>query len=296
MSDYLIGIDGGGSKTDFLLCDLNLKEIGRRFDSRSNPNDIGIENVITLLESNIKSLLEENGLSPQQIKGIFAGIAGLTNQDYREKAISSLKKLLPNAKVDASHDGINVLYGAFPKTDGAIVICGTGSSCFVKKGNEIIRIGGYGSFDLIGNGYEIGRAGIAYALKTFDGREKETLLSQLIKEKCGETDLLKALDSWLLMTKNQLASYARVVFEAAEKGDKVALKIISDNMDYIAGLINRAGDYFENHYQVALAGGILKNQISIDMLNNKLSKRVSLIQSENPPSFGAAAKAFLQAL
>ena len=95
MADYIIGIDGGGSKTDFLLCDLNLKEIGRRFDSRSNPNDIGIDQVISLLESNINGLLAENNISPSEIKSIFAGIAGLTNSDYCQKVKDILKKLLP---------------------------------------------------------------------------------------------------------------------------------------------------------------------------------------------------------
>ncbi len=294
MADYLIGIDGGGSKTDFFLCDINLKEIGRRFDSRSNPNDIGIESTVALLESNLKSLVEENRIDFSDIKGVFAGIAGLTSADYREKAIACLKKLFPSANVDASHDGINVIYGAFPQSDGAIVICGTGSSCFVKKGEEIIRIGGYGSFDMIGNGYEIGRAGIAHALKTADGREKECPLSMLLKEKLGEHDLIKALDGLLLLSKNQLAAFAPMVFQAAEMGDEAALKIISDNMDYVAGLINHAGDYFEGLFQVALAGGILKNRISLDLLSEKITHKAKLVFSDNPPSFGAAAKALMQ--
>lgn len=294
MADYLIGIDGGGSKTDFLLCDINLREIGRRFDSRSNPNDIGIQSTISLLESNLKALIEESGIGFSEIKGVFAGIAGLTVKDYQEMVKDSLKKLFPSANVDASHDGINVIYGAFPKSDGAIVICGTGSSCFVKKGEEIIRIGGYGSFDLIGNGYEIGRAGIAHALKTADGREKECHLSRLLKEKLGEPDLIKALDGLLLLSKNQLASFAPMVFQAAEMGDEAALGIISDNMDYVAGLINRAADYFEGLFQVALAGGILKNRISLDMLSEKITHKAKLVFSDNPPSFGAAAKALLQ--
>ena len=294
MADYLIGIDGGGSKTDFLLCDINLREIGRRFDSRSNPNDIGIESTVALLESNLKALVEENGIEFSDIKGIFAGIAGLTIEDYRKTVKNALKKLFPSANVDASHDGINVIYGAFPHSDGAIVICGTGSSCFVKKGEEIIRIGGYGSFDMIGNGYEIGRAGIAHALKTADGREKECHLSNLLKEKLGEPDLIKALDGLLLLSKNQLAAFAPMVFQAAEMGDEAALKIISDNMNYVAGLINRAGDYFEGLFQVALAGGILKNRISLDMLSEKITHKAKLVFSDNPPSFGAAAKALLQ--
>lgn len=290
MTKYLIGIDGGGSKTDFLLCDFELNEIARRVSTRSNPNDVGIEAVKSLICENIALLLEDGGINKTEIAAAFAGIAGLTSRDYAAQVTKTLSDLLPNAKCGALHDGINVLYGAFPYEDGVSVICGTGSSCFVKRGNEIFRIGGYGSFDLIGNGYEIGRAGIAHALKTADGREKSGALEELIAERVGN-DFVAALDKLLLMSKDELASFAPLVFRAAEKGDSAAMQIIADNMKYIASLITRAGDYFENGYSVALAGGVLKSSISLSMLKRFIPERARLITSDRAPSFGAAAKA-----
>ncbi len=290
MKKYLLGIDGGGSKTDFLVCDLELNEVARRISSRSNPNDIGIEALESLLRENVSLLLTENGIDKDEIVSAFAGIAGLTSADYAKRVNALLTSLLPNAKTDALHDGINVLYGAFPFDDGVSVICGTGSSCFVKRKNEIIRIGGYGSFDLIGNGYEIGRAGLAHALRTADGREKEGVLEELLHKKLGD-DFVRALDNLLKMSKDELASFAPTVFEAAEKDDPNALAIICENMRYIATLINRAGDYFEGDFSVALAGGILNNGISLSYLQNAVTNRARLIKSDRAPVFGAAAKA-----
>ena len=60
MAEYLIGIDGGGSKTDFVLCDKQLNEKARRFAGRSNPNDIGIDAVAELIKENVLALLSEN--------------------------------------------------------------------------------------------------------------------------------------------------------------------------------------------------------------------------------------------
>ena len=290
MTKYLIGIDGGGSKTDFLLCDLEFNEVARRFSSRSNPNDIGIDAVLALLDENINALILESGIDKNDVIAAFAGIAGLTSSDYAAQVSSLLSRLLPNAKADALHDGINVLYGAFPESDGVSIICGTGSSCFVKKQNEIIRIGGYGSFDMLGNGYEIGRSAIAHALKTHDGREPEGALELLLHERLGD-DFLVALDKLLLMSKDELASFAPTVFKAAEMGDDAAVQIISDNMKYIAELINRAGDYFESNYEVALAGGVLKAELSLKLLAEMISPRARLVQKSLAPSFGAAAKA-----
>ncbi len=290
MAKYLLGIDGGGSKTDFLLCDLELNEVARRFSSRSNPNDIGIDAVLALLRENITALLDDSGIDKNDVAAAFAGIAGLTSCDYAKRVSCLLKELLPNAKVDALHDGINVLYGAFPESDGVSIICGTGSSCFVKRQNEIIRIGGYGSFDLLGNGYEIGRSAIAHALKTHDGREKEGILEELLHEKLGD-DFLKALDSLLLMSKDELARFTPLVFEAAEKGDANALQIIRENMEYIAQLINRAGDYFDSTYPVALAGGVLNADLSVSLISSMINPKASLVHKSLAPSFGAAAKA-----
>ncbi len=290
MTKYLIGIDGGGSKTDFLICDTELNEVARRIAPRSNPNDIGIDAVEALVRENISALLADSGISGQDISAAFAGIAGLTSRDYASRVTTLLSDMLPNAKCGALHDGINVLYGAFPYENGVSIICGTGSSCFVKRDCEIYRIGGYGSFDLIGNGYEIGRAGIAHALKTADGREKRGVLEELIAERVGD-DFVAALDKLLLMSKDELASFAPLVFKAAERGDSAAMQIIADNMKYIASLITRAGDYFEGDYGVALAGGVLKNSISQSMLKRFIPKRAKLVTSERAPAFGAAAKA-----
>ena len=290
MAEYLIGIDGGGSKTDFLLCDKQLNEKARRFAGRSNPNDIGIDAVAELIKENVLALLSENGVSASEISAAFAGIAGASNDDNVVRLTAALKSVLPNAKAEAFHDGINVLYGAFPYEDGVSIICGTGSSCFIKKGEEIIRIGGYGSFDLSGNGYEIGRAGLAHALKTIDGRAEFGIMDELIAERVGN-DFLVALDKMLIMTKNELASFAPTVFEAASRGDDAALAIIDEKMDYIAELINRAGVYFKNDYKVALAGGIMKSEIAVSLLSTKLNSRARLIKSEIAPVFGAAARA-----
>lgn len=290
MTKFLVGIDGGGSKTDFLVCDTELNEIGRLTASRSNPNDVGIEAVEKLIRDNISELLSSCGIDSPDICAAFAGIAGLTSADYSERVKRTLADVLPNAKVDALHDGINVLYGAFPFDDGVSIICGTGSSCFVKRADVIYRIGGYGSFDLIGNGYEIGRAGIAHALKTADGREKEGVLETLLHEKLGR-DFVSALDDLLTMTKDELAAFAPLVFKAAASGDGNAERIITDNMRYIASLIKRAGEYFDDSYNVALAGGVLKNSISLSLLTEMIPADANLVTSDRAPVFGAAAKA-----
>ena len=62
-------------------------------------------------------------------------------------------------------------------------------------------------------------------------------------------------------------------------------------MEYIAGLIKRAGDYFQGDYEIALAGGILSNPLSVSLLETMIPCRAKLVKSQRAPVFGAAAKA-----
>lgn len=290
MANYLLGIDGGGSKTDFLICDLQYKEIARRIAGRSNPNDIGIQATADLISDNLSALLSESGIDKTEIVAAFAGIAGLTDLLQVEVIKQVLSSSLPNARVDALHDGINVLYGAFPQSDGVSIICGTGSSCFVKQGEKIHRIGGYGSFDMAGNGYEIGKRAIAHALKAYDGREKNSLLAKTLEEKLGKS-VFEALHDLLSLGKNEIASFTPLVFQCAEQGDKAAMIIVFENISYIAELIARAGEYFDGDYQVSLAGGIMKNTYARELLETMLEPNAIVAESKLPPVFGAAAKA-----
>ncbi len=288
MKQYVIAIDGGGSKTDILLVDTEDEIAGRMTAPPSNPNDRGIESVCELLCRHCLGLCEKSGVQPHQVRAVFAGIAGASSGDYSSQIAGSLKKVFCDAIVEASHDGINVLYGCFgAEGDGVSIICGTGSSCFVKKGKQIFRIGGYGTYDRCGSGYEMGLAAISHALRVCDGRDKAGLLSRSVCKKLGG-DPVELIDKLTGYGKKEVASYAECVFCAWEQGDKKAEEIVEENLSYIAELITRAGDFFEEEYTVALAGGIFKNPKADLYLAQKLSSRVWLTKSGSDPVWGAA--------
>ena len=69
---FLLGIDGGGTKTEFLLTDLNGKELKRVILGGSNPVSVGIKNTFAVLNEGVTKLCE--GLNSGEISA-FAGIA-----------------------------------------------------------------------------------------------------------------------------------------------------------------------------------------------------------------------------
>lgn len=283
---YLIGVDGGGTKTAAALADIDGNVIRTAHSPGCNPNDIGFEQAI----KNIFSAVQALNADTKDVAAIFCGVAGITASDYSARANQWLKEAFPFSRSEALHDGINVIYSAFPEGDGAIVICGTGSSCFMKMGKEIIRIGGYGKFDCAGNGYEIGKAAIAHSLKSVDGREESGVLDTLVTQKVGGNPL-DALTDLIAADKKYIASFAPLVFEAYEKGDIYAAWILENQLEYIGGLITRATEVYGGNIPVCMAGGIGKQGTAIKIIKKYVPPYVTLTPISTEPVYGAVAKA-----
>ena len=292
MKQYLLGADGGGSKTAFLLADIEGNPIATCTRGRSNPGDIGYEAMEALILEGFSSLCRENGVKETEIVSIFAGVAGLTSFKMNELLRAAMEKLFPCAHCDCSHDGMNVLYGAFPGgEDGAIVICGTGSSCFANAKDSVYRIGGYGQFDLTGNGYEIGKAAFAHMFRTLDGRDAYGVLAARLDEKFPG-GCHKSIFDINGYTKTQFATFAPLVFDAAREGDPAAIAILEQNFAYIGELITTAANLYDGKpYSVALAGGIFKDPLSMEMVQKHVPAHATLFRLEKEPVLGAAAKA-----
>lgn len=292
MKRYLLGADGGGSKTAFLLADVEGNPIASCTRGRSNPGDIGYEAMEALLLEGFTALCRENGVEQGEVVSVFAGIAGLTSFKMNELLRDKLGTVFPNALCDCSHDGMNVLYGGFPNgEDGAIIICGTGSSCFAKVKDTVYRIGGYGQFDLTGNGYEMGKAAFAHVFRTLDGRDTYGVLASMMDAKFPE-GCHKSIFEINGYTKTQFAAFAPVVFAAARENDPAALAILEENFAYIGELITTAAGLFEGKpYSVALAGGIFKDPLAMEMVAKHIPSQATLFRLEKEPVVGAVAKA-----
>ena len=288
---YLIGVDGGGSKTAVVLTDFTCKPLHLMTRSRSNPGDIGAEASLSLVVEGCLDCCKEAGISPASVSALFAGIAGGSAGNYARQLIDRLSSAFPDTLCGASDDGTNVLYASFPETDGVCVICGTGSSCFVKRNGKIYRIGGFGQFDLKGNGFEIGRAAFTHVFRVLDGRSPDSWLAQEINRRF-ENGAYRHIMEINAYGKNDFAKYAPLVFEAAElHGDPYALALLEDQLQHIADLINSAQRFFSGTYEVALSGGIMHHPLAVELIRKRITGQVRLFRAENEPYIGAAAKA-----
>jgi len=304
---YIIGIDGGGTKTHCLLTGLDGTILHECYGEPSNFLVRGIEPVASTLFNLINACTERLKISDQKIDIVLLGTTGAGRRTDAERLEQGFADYLSKQKVKLNlfrveSDARIALEGAFSGKPGSILIAGTGSIMLGKdvQGN-IYSVGGFGRFlGDEGSGYMLGKKGLTAVSKHFDGRGQETKISELVKEK------FKIISSEILITeiyKNNfdIASVAPLVIEAAEKNDEIAKKIIEDEIDELLLHISTMDSKLsEKILYVAFIGGIITHKnIYSDTLRKKISEKLPNVvvrDAENSPAMGAVlmAKHFLK--
>lgn len=270
---YYLGIDGGATKTTFVLSDTSGTVLSKVTLGPSNPFDNGFESACAVLEEGIVQV--SANLSKRKIS-VFAGISGGGIKEMRERLNGFLAKF-GFFKYAVGSDAMNIISAGLGDGDGIVVIMGTGSSCFGKVNGEQFRIGGYGYlFDHAGGGYDLGNAAISASLKAEDGSGEPTLLRTLLTEELKTATVAENISHFYAIGKSGIASFAPLVFRAHEQGDPVAEEILRANMAHVVNMISTAGRRFhsEKGIKVVLVGGLTKRMHLLSpLIEGELMKR-----------------------
>ena len=282
----IVGIDAGGTKTEFLLCDESETVLKRVVLGTGNPNDIGIEACISLLAKGLDELCGD-----EIPDAVFAGVSGGGFGENCEKIRAFLEARYPTSKVANGTDAINLLYCASTAENCGALICGTGSALFIRRGEEILRMGGWGHlFDLGGSGYDIGRDAIRVLLEAEEtAQEKLDLpLCKALRARLGRS-AHEILGDFYTKGKSYIASFAPLVFEALEAGDTDAQRIVEANAQAVADRISLAVRTWGALSQIICAGGLFSSSFFFDALSARVD--VPLFVPDVSPAMGACRKA-----
>ncbi len=253
---FYLGIDGGGTKTEFALADSNGNIIKTVCLGTSNPSDIGIENALNVLRVGIIEVCEN---IPKSNISVFAGLAGGSLAGISEQISGFLSKF-GFADTKNGSDAMNAVSASLGDADGISVIMGTGSVTFAQVNGKTHRVGGYGYLlGDAGSGFSIGREAILAALRFEDGSGEETVLYEAVRKKCGTESVLESLGKFYSGGKRMIAQYAPLVMNAYEGGDKVAERILFDDLEQVAQTIRGAAKFLRNKKEpirVVLCGGL----------------------------------------
>ncbi len=280
----MIGIDGGGTKTEYILFNEHGKIFKRIVGEGTNPNFYGIETVCERIKNTIKTLL---AIKPN-VKGVFIGGAGCLTGDNGTHIENYLKSHFPTMKIRCKSDMMNAIACVTDEKRCLGTISGTGNVTFAYKNEKITKYGGYGVlFDKAGSGYDIGREALVAAFEECEGIGEKTLITKFVQERLGTDDITKHIRDFYGKDASYIASFATTVFEAVEKGDAIAERIINENVERIAFLINSAYEKNKDCKTLALAGSLYKNKAFLNAVKEKISPGLECLISDNPPVLGA---------
>ena len=254
---YVIGIDGGGTKTRLAVCAPD--------GTLLRQETLGAFNLSAIGEDGFRRRTEEILALCGDMRGcgaICVGGAGVSGAAAGEILRAELAAHGFAGKLLLCGDHEIALAGAM-QTPGCVLIAGTGSVCYGKNAaGEAFRCGGGGHIiDDPGSGYTLGRDALAAALRTEDGRLSENALHAAVMDAVGGHDIQGIFDFVYFSRrgKSDIAALAPLVLRCAEQGDAVSLAILRRGAAELARLVSavtgRLG--LDKKSPCALAGGLL---------------------------------------
>jgi N-acetylglucosamine kinase-like BadF-type ATPase len=185
-----LGIDGGGSKTAFLLVDEYYNEICHLESGPSNWLSVGADAAKAAIAQGIASLTE-----PPDI--VCAGFAGAARADSAAFYKEVLESLIPSAQIIIESDAFIASIGAIGIDPGILLIAGTGSIVIGRDSNRSMsRVGGWGPyFGDEGSGFWIGREAVSAALRSLDLQESMEFANR-IANRLGLKSIPEVVSAW----------------------------------------------------------------------------------------------------
>lgn len=294
-----LGIDGGGTKTEFLLMDQHAKPLARVFTDTIDilqTGDTGYENT---LKAGVDTLIKQTGCAASDITYSCIGIPRFGELQAKECVMAGIPNRLFSGKVYCTNDVELGWAGGLGCEAGIAVVAGTGSIGFgVDPKGVSMRCGGWSElFGDEGSAYWLGKKLLELFSKQSDGRLSRGPLYTVVQESMhlkNDLDVLEYIDVTLHNGRKEIAELQRLLHESAIKGDQMALGAYRDaahELSLIIKAIRRDLSFPPDECtKVSYSGGLFHPE---GLLKGYLEQSISdinacLIPPQLTPAAGAA--------
>lgn len=294
----VVGVDGGGTKTQAVILDANFAVLGEGFAGPSNPLRVGIANAAAAVREAIDRACEAAQLRRTDLVAAEVGLAGARRQELNARMREALLGL-GIGEVIVVGDADIALYGATEGAPGLIVIAGTGSICCgLNARGKRICAGGWGPVaGDEGGGAWIARQALRAIAHAVDGRGPTTSLTNTACtyfHVSDPNDLSTAIYAPSI-TNERLAGFSRYVIAAAKAKDRIAREIIFEGgqeLGLAAAAVIRNLKLERETFPVAYVGGVFDaaHELVLASLSEEV-KRVAPKAYLGPPRFSPAVAA-----
>ena len=300
MTRYVLGIDGGGTKTQAFIVDDSGRLCGTGLGGSSNYDDVGVDVTQSSIGQAVDAARQIARLPETPFAAAFLGMAGVvspTDRGIIRDIAQKLNLALPET-IGVDHDCRIALAGGLSGRPGIVQIVGTGSSTFgISSDGEGWRSGGWGQ--LIsdeGSGYWLGVQAMKTAVSAFDGRIDNTSLLEKVQTHLKLPHINDIMHRIYItgLSRAEVAALAPLVIEAAQAGDDAALGLIEQGTQDLAECVfavARHLNFTAGPCELAMVGGLFRaGDIFIRPFQNAILSKLPhchILPAELPPVLGA---------
>jgi N-acetylglucosamine kinase-like BadF-type ATPase len=300
MTGYVVGVDGGSTKTIALVADMEGHIVGAARGGNSNWTGTDVEIPMRVVINAVQGALRNANVPPEEIRlGVF-GLAGADWPEDYECREAFLSRAHIARQVIVKNDAVVGWRAGTRHTFGVVIAAGTASNTCIITPDGREWCYGYYAFD--GGGVDIAKAGIDAVLRAEDGRGCATQLTTPVLDHLGFATpdrLLRAMIAGSI-AKEEIAMLCPLVFRAANNGDAVAAEILVKQGEYLAECATaaiRRFDMAQKTFDVVLAGSVFKGEgpLLIDTVTqcvHRVAPQVSVVRAKLEPAVGAILLAY----
>ena len=276
---FVVGVDGGGTKTVALVANMGGKVLGRGESGPSNYHNVGSAVACRAIRESVSGAQHRAGLKGRKAEIAVVALAAVDSDNDQATAALFVHQARIARRSLVVHDSKAALYAATHGRQGIVVISGTGCvAAGINRAGEYCRVSGWGFVvDDEGSSYDVGRKALTRAFRAIDGRARKTSLVQLLSRRFRVKNLEDALG--LIYSTgfgaDDIADLAKVVARAA-RDDRASREILKDAgiaLAESACAVAKNLRMNRESFTIALVGGTFKGgRYVIDPFKRKVTQ------------------------
>lgn len=297
---YVIGVDGGTTKTIAMVADMNGRILAAARAEGSNWTGLDVEIPMTVVAKAVRDALQKANLCANDIA---TGVFTLAGADWPEDHIRRERFLIKAnlaKRILVKNDSFGGLRAGLSRSYGMVLAVGTGMNAAVitPDGQEWA----FGYYETTGGSSSICLKAFQAMLREEDGRGLPTLMTPKILACMGLESIETMLRAYVLQQLDRDRFYAitPLVFEAALEGDVVAAEIIVNMGKELAEYVHSMARRFNmcrEEFEVVLAGSVFKGvgPLFVDTITQEIHRvvpRATIVRAKYEPVVGSILLAY----
>lgn len=259
MTETVLAVDGGNSKTDLALVDAEGNVLALVRGPPSSPHHLGVDGCLGVLST----LRDEAGAHGKADVATLL-LAGVDFPDEERRVEQAVRARAWARRTTVRNDTFAVLRAGTERGWGVAVVCGAGINCVgVAPDGRQARFPSLGAITGDwGGGYDVGLEAVSAAARSEDGRGPKTSLESAVPAHFGlasPLELAQAIHAGRI-AERRVIELAPLVLEQAE-GDAVARAIVDRLAGEVVAMarvaLTRLG-LGREPVEVLLGGGLLQ--------------------------------------